>query len=322
MTAAPPWLDSARLIERFAYPSYEALDAVLELASRERSSSSGRELWERCASRGMLSASWIDGQGPLFCAPCARCGAQGVMNTGDADPHRPDCPAARAPTTVAMAAAFAAERQLVTDAEPVAREWRRALEPWGAAPFESVCWTYEPHPPQLLNGWDGVCDLHDAALRPAVAAAIATRGSPSLLYAESNLGALAEDAETAWAQEIIAQIEAGARARKRPGKPRRTLDDEQRDLVAFALEGAALWRRAVEAGAKVTAYKPKGGARRRSPWAAMFPPAALVGRAFAALPDPWPPLLALLATGAQPVGSLRGTLALNLYPFTHREVAP
>jgi hypothetical protein len=315
----PPWLDTAKLIERYIYPSYARLDAVIELVPA-RSKRRESELWERCASKEWISAAWITGAGPLFCGACNACGARGVAPSGALDGHKPGCRFERSPSGLSMAAAFAAESQLVTDAEPLAREWRRALEPWGAKPLEYLCWTYEPHPPYLLTGWDGVSDLRESIIRPAVAAAIAARGSPALLYGESLAAGLGSPRDSAWIDAVFTTILTHVRSRKKPSKPRREIDDEGCDLLAFALEGSALWHAAVEADMKVTPYKPKANERRRSPWADMFPPTALLSKRFASLPNPWPPLVALLSTGAQPVGATGASLALNLLPFSHRTI--
>lgn len=124
-------------------------------------------------------------------------------------------------------------------------------------------------------------------LRPAVAAAIAVQGAPTLMYAEALAAGLGSPRDTAWIDAVFTSIQTEVRGRKKPGKPRRAIDDEGCDLLAFALEGAALWHAAVEADLVVTAYKPKANERRSSPWASMFAPKALLSKRFAALPNPY-----------------------------------
>ncbi len=311
----PLWLDTAPLIERYIYPAYaqrERVEALLEPRSKRSVPAQVAELWERCAANGWLPTAWTTGGGPRCCEPCLACGARGISPNGEMELHRAGCAEGDAPRSIEMAVALATERALVTDADALAREWRAALVPWGAAPCTDVYWTYEAHPPWMLRGWDSTCDLECALYSPAAAAAFAVRGRLLLHSWDSGNADFGSFDETPWIYDALTAINAMARARKRPKKLRRVFDDAMVELLGFALEGASLWHLALASGAKVEARSKKFPVGAPKSW---LPVGAVVGQAFSALPNPWPPLVALLATGAQPVGSFRGAQALNLLPY-------
>lgn len=313
----PTGLEAERLAQRFAFPAYAQHDAVRAMVEPSRASTRERidALIERCVARSWIPSDWLTGRAPRCIGSCDRCGHAGLCPDGTIVSHEASCPHDGRPRSLEFAVSLVAEaiaqpRATIVDAEALAAEWMRAINPWGAPPFCGVLWAYEAHTPQLISGWDGVCDLQPTLLLPALAAARVVRGKPALWYGEASAPGFGAFTEHSWMLEVLEPIEREARARKRPGGPRRVLDDAMLDLLGYALEGASLWQSAVERNATVTLLNVGRSAAR-----AGSIPRALVGKRFATLPNPWTALLALLATGALPVGASGGWLALNLLPF-------
>lgn len=311
----PPELDARGLAERFAYPAYTRhaeVRALAALGAKGTVRARIDALFERCVARDLISSTWLTGGAPRCIGPCSKCRNSGVLPSGTIVAHSADCPEADRPHTLEfavslVAAACEATRSAVVDAEALAAEWMNALAPWGAPPFRGVLWTYEAHPPALLAGWDDLCDLQPVLLRPAIAAARVSRPTPTLWYGEASAPSYGALGELPWMLEVLEPIDRACRARKKPGQPRRVVNEPDIELLGYALEGASLWHAAITAGAEVRAM-PKN----RRPEASGAFPAAVIGQTFASMPNPWPALLSLLATGAFPVGSTGGWLALNL----------
>lgn len=311
----PPELDARGLAERFAYPAYTRHAAVRELAALGAKGTVRARidaLFERCVARDLISSTWLTGGAPRCIGPCSKCRNAGVLPSGTIVAHSADCPETDRPHSLEFAVSLVTEaceapRSAVVDAEALAAEWMNALAPWGAPPFRGVLWTYEAHPPALLAGWDDVCDLQPVLVRPAIAAARVLRAKPTLWYGEASAPSFGALGDIPWMLEVLEPIDRACRARKKSGRPRRVVNEPDIELLGYALEGASLWHAAITAGAKVRAM-PKN--RRRI--ASEEIPDALLEAKFSALADPWSPLLALLATGAFPVGSTGGWIALNL----------
>lgn len=315
----PPWLDAPKLSARFGYPAYEPHAAVRELTTpraRGRVRAQIDALFERCVARNLISSTWLTGGAPRCIGPCETCRVAGIRPDGTIIAHKINCPEEGRPNTLEFAVSLVAEscatepRGAVIDAEALAAEWMNALAPWGAPPFQGVLWTYEKYPPTMLAGWDDVCELQPVMHRPAIAAARVLRAKPTLWYAEASAPSYGALSDVPWMVEVFEPIDRQVRARKKPGKPRRFASEFEMDLLAHALEGASLWHAAISADAEVRAM-PKN--RRPDPSETL--PAGVIGKKFAALLNPWPAFVSLLATGALPVGSSGGWLALNLAQF-------
>ncbi|MBL8683836.1 MAG: hypothetical protein JNK05_31980 [Myxococcales bacterium] len=316
----PPWLDSERLterlIQRVAYPAYTHRETVRALAAKTSTGSVRARvdaLFEHCVARGLLPEAWTTGGAPRCIGLCKSCKFAEVRPDGTLMFHAEACPETDRPRTLEFAVSLAAEactlepRGAVVDAEALAAEWMNALVVWGGRPFRGVYWTYEEQAPSILDGWDdSYCDLRDVVTLPAVAAARTVRSEPFLgcnQVTTTGYGALGR---VPWLLEIFSSIERDVRAPKKRDRPRRAFDDTELEFLAFALEGASLWHAAITVDAVVTPATKSRADRIASPYS------AVIGARFATLPNPWTALLALLATGAFPVGSADGMLALNL----------
>lgn len=323
----PPWIESERLSERltqrFAYPAYAQHETVRALVSKTTKGSVGARidaLFERCVARDLLPSAWATGGAPFCVGPCATCSRACVMDDGSIFDHKHDCPESRRPHSLEFAVSLAAEactadpRGAVVDAEALAAEWARALAVWGARPIRGVCWTYEETLPNHFVGQVVDCrDLHGMLAFPALTAARAVRVEPFLWTYQATVTGFGKLGRVPWIKAILSSIEREAEARKKPGRPKRLFDEMEVELLSCALEGAALWHAAIAADAVVSREKNQ---RRSAP---VPPHAALIGARFATLPNPWPALLGLLATGAVPIGiDEEGRLALNLAPWENR----
>lgn len=316
----PPWLDNdrltERLIQRVAYPAYAHRETISALAAQTTKGSVRARvdaLFEKCVARGLLPEAWTTGGAPRCIGRCTSCKLADIRPDGTILFHAEGCPETDRPRTLEFAVSLAAEactmepRGAVVDAEALAAEWMNALAVWGARPFRGVRWTYEEQAPSILSGGDeSYCDLRDVVSLPAEVAARTVRSEPFLgcnQVTTTGYGALGR---VPWLLEIFSSIEREVRAPKKLDRSRRAFDDTELELLAFALEGASLWHAAITADAVVTPATKARADRIVSPYS------KVIGARFATLPNPWTALLALLATGAFPVGSDDGVLALNL----------